>query len=102
MLHGEGPVVSRLVNVRAHQFGDRCHAAVALTEAISCDAKRRPVQCRPYLLGATRRAPQAQLLQPLRCMRMWSRVEWVVWLAVVAVLLGLWGTFLRAMASTWG
>ncbi len=51
--------------------------------------------------GDPTRTAQAQLLQPLRRMR-WSRVQWVVWLSVVAVLLGLWGTFLRAIASTWG
>jgi len=52
--------------------------------------------------GESTRTAQAQLLQPLRCMRMWSTVEWVVWLSVVAVLLGLWGIFLQAIASTWG
>ncbi len=55
-----------------------------------------------FFSGDSTRTAQAQLLQPLRCMRRWSRVQWVVWLSVVAVLLGLWGTFLRAIASTWG
>jgi hypothetical protein len=35
-------------------------------------------------------------------MRMWSRVEGVVWFSTVGVLLLLWATFLQGIARAWG